>query len=54
MKFFLVQVLNHFLVRRGQDGKMAGEKTIKVLCVSTALWRRREKRDVGWENDGTA
>lgn len=31
---------------------MAGEKTVKVLCVSTALWRRREKRGVRWEDGG--
>lgn len=40
MELVLVQVLNHFLVRRGQHWRVACEKTVKVLRIPSTLLRR--------------
>lgn len=40
VELVLVQVLNHFLVGRGQHWRMAREKTVKVLSIPSTLLRR--------------
>lgn len=40
LELVLVQVLNHFLIGRGQHRRVASEKTVKVLGVPSALLRR--------------
>lgn len=43
LELVLVQVLNHFLIRRGQHRRVAREKTVKVLGLPSTLLRK-----VGW------
>lgn len=54
LELVLVQVLNHFLVRRGQHRRVAGEKTVKVLCFPSTLLRRVERDEIqgGGEQTG--
>lgn len=40
LEFVLVQVLNHFLIGRGQHWRVACEKAVKVLGVPSTLLRR--------------
>lgn len=40
LELVLVQVLNHFLIRRGQHRWVACEKTVKVLSIPSTLLRR--------------
>lgn len=46
LELVLVQVLNHFLVRRGQHRRVASEKTVKVLRIPSTLLRRVERDEV--------
>lgn len=46
LELILVQVLNHFLVRRGQHWRVACEKTVKVLCIPSTLLRRVERDEI--------
>lgn len=55
LELVLVQVLNHFLIGRGQHWRMACEKTVKVLCIPSTLLRRVERDEVqgrGWMGKG--
>lgn len=40
LELVLVQVLNHFLIGRGQHRWVACEKTVKVLSIPSTLLRR--------------
>lgn len=46
LELVLVQVLNHFLVRRGQHRRVACEKTVKVLRIPSTLLRRVERDEI--------
>lgn len=46
LELVLVQVLNHFLIGRGQHGRVACEKTVKVLCIPSTLLRRVGRDEV--------
>lgn len=49
LELVLVQVLNHFLVRRGQHRRVACEKTVKVLRIPSTLLRRVGRDEIqGW------
>lgn len=55
LELVLVQVLNHFLVRRGQHRWVACEKTVKVLRIPSTLLRRVGRDDIqggGWGGGG--
>lgn len=53
LELVLVQVLNHFLVRRGQHRRVACEKTVKVLGIPSTLLRRVGRDEIqGWGGRG--
>lgn len=56
LELVLVQVLNHFLIGRGQHRRVACEKAIKVLSIPSTLLRRAGRsgvhgRGVNWEGE---
>lgn len=56
LELVLVQVLNHFLIGRGQHRWVACEKTVKVLSIPSTLWSRVGRDGVqgglNWEGGG--
>lgn len=56
LELVLVQVLNHFLIGRGQHRRVACEKTVKVLGLPSTLLRRVGRDGVpgggGWTGKG--
>lgn len=46
LELVLVQVLNHFLIGRGQHRRVACEKAVKVLRIPSALLRRAGRNGV--------
>ncbi|KAA8584896.1 hypothetical protein FQN60_003590 [Etheostoma spectabile] len=52
LELVLVQVLNHFVIGRGQHRRVACEKAVKVLGFPSTLLRREEERQKERASDG--
>lgn len=52
LELVLVQVLNHFLIGRGQHRRVAREKAVKVLRIPSALLRRAGRNGVQRDKRG--